>query len=56
MLTSSDLDQDIKTAYELGANIFLSKPVELEKLIQLMKTLHAHWLQQAKAAAVTREK
>jgi CheY-like chemotaxis protein len=56
MLTSSDLDQDIKTAYELGANIFLTKPVQLEKLIEMMKMLHGHWLQQAQAATVTREK
>jgi len=54
MLTSSELDQEIKMAYELGANIFLTKPVELEKLIEMMKTLHAHWLQQAQSPAISR--
>jgi CheY-like chemotaxis protein len=56
MLTSSDLDQEVKMAHELGSNIFLTKPVQLEKLIEMMKTFHAHWLQQARAPAVTRER
>jgi hypothetical protein len=43
-------------AYELGANIFLTKPIELEKLSEMMKTLHAHWLMQARTPVVTRKK
>jgi CheY-like chemotaxis protein len=54
MLTSSDLDQEIRMAYELGANIFLTKPVQLEKLVDIMKMIHAHWLQQAQIPAVSR--
>ena len=55
MLTSSDLPSEIKTAHELGANIFLTKPVELELLVEILKTLNEHWLKQAKSPAVSRE-
>jgi CheY-like chemotaxis protein len=54
MLTSSDSPREIKMAHELGANIFLTKPVQLERLIQIMKTLNEHWLQQAQLPSVSR--
>ena len=56
MLTSSDMPSEIKMAHDLGANIFITKPVDLERLIQIMKTLNEHWLKQAQVPAVTREK
>jgi CheY-like chemotaxis protein len=55
MLTSSDIPSEIKLAHELGANIFLTKPVQLERLVEIMKTLNEHWLLQAQSPAVTRE-
>lgn len=55
MLTSSDMPSEIKLAHDLGANIFLTKPVQLERLIEIMKTLSDHWLRQAQLPAVTRE-
>ena len=55
MLTSSDIPSEIKLAHELGANIFLTKPVQLERLIEIMKTLNEHWLRQAQSPVVTRE-
>lgn len=54
MLTSSDMPSEIKTAHDLGANIFLTKPVQLERLIEIMKTLNEHWLRQAQTPAVSR--
>lgn len=54
VLTSSDLPGEIKTAHDLGANIFLTKPVHLERLIEIMKTLNEHWLRQAQTPAVSR--
>lgn len=54
MLTSSESPAEIKMAHELGANIFLTKPVELDRLIQIMKTLNQHWLDQAQSPAVFR--
>lgn len=55
MLTSSDMPAEIKEAHELGANIFLTKPVDLDKLVEIMKTLSEHWLKQAQPPAVSRE-
>jgi len=37
MLTSSDLDHEIKMAYELGTNSFLTKPVDLDRLVEMVK-------------------
>lgn len=54
MLTSSDLAQEIKHAYELGANMFLTKPVDLDRLVEMMKVLHAHWVQHVQAPEVSR--
>lgn len=54
MLTSSDMPGEIKTAHDLGANIFLTKPVQLERLIEIMRTLNEHWLRQAQTPAVSR--
>jgi CheY-like chemotaxis protein len=54
MLTSSDMPGEIKMAHDLGANIFITKPVKLERLTEIMKTLHEHWLQQAQSPAVSR--
>ena len=39
VFTSSQHDSDIREAYRKGANCFLTKPVEYEALIQLVKTL-----------------
>jgi CheY-like chemotaxis protein len=54
MLTSSDLERDIKMAYELGANAFLVKPVGLDKLVEMMSVLRVHWLKFAQAPEVSR--
>ena len=54
MLTSSDLGQEINIAYEIGVNVFLTKPVDLDKLVEMMKVFRAHWLEFAQAADVSR--
>src|SRR5579859_1052448 len=56
MLTSSDLDQEIKLAYELGANAYLTKPVDLDRLVEMVKMLRTHWLEFAQAPAVSRSR
>lgn len=44
MLTASAEDADIKTAYRLGANAFLTKPSEASKLEDMLKALKDFWL------------
>ncbi len=45
ILTTSKADTDIEKMYELGANSFISKPIEFEALVKLMRLLYEYWLQ-----------
>lgn len=44
ILTSSAEDPDIDTAYELGANSYIVKPVEFDNFSQLVTDLGMYWL------------
>jgi CheY-like chemotaxis protein len=44
MLTSSDDIRDLNTAYQLGANSFLVKPVDFERLVEISRALNGYWL------------
>jgi CheY-like chemotaxis protein len=42
--TTSDMPRDVRTAYELGANAYLRKPVGLEALRDIVKSVKNFWL------------
>lgn len=44
MLTSSSNDIDIRTAYEYGANSFITKPVDFDKFMILTAALCDYWI------------
>jgi CheY-like chemotaxis protein len=44
IFTTSKADTDINRVYELGANSFISKPVEFEALVNAMRFLGQYWL------------
>ena len=44
MLTASGGDEDVATAYRLGANGFLVKPSEADKLDDMVKAIGDFWL------------
>lgn len=44
MLTSSKEDPDIKTAYSLGANSYIVKPVNFQRFAEAIKNLGFYWL------------
>jgi two-component system response regulator len=44
MLTSSNQDPDIYKCYHLGANSYIVKPVEFEKLAETIKIIGSYWL------------
>ena len=44
ILTTSVADADILTSYELQANCYLSKPVQLEAFERLVKSVNDFWL------------
>src|SRR5437588_3667047 len=43
VLTSSELQEDVDRAYELGANSYLVKPVEFNSMVNLIKRFEAYW-------------
>ncbi|NEO35442.1 MAG: response regulator [Moorea sp. SIOASIH] len=44
ILTSSDSDQDILTSYKLNANAYVTKPLELEQFLKVLKSIENFWL------------
>ena len=44
MVTSSAEDPDIKTAYQLGANSYVVKPVGFDEFMEAMSQLGFYWL------------
>ena len=45
VLTSSQENQDVDRAYDLGANSYLIKPVRFEDLNKMVQVLESYWLQ-----------
>jgi len=48
ILTTSEANTDIVRSYELQANSYLTKPVQLEKFESLVASINDFWLVQAK--------
>jgi CheY-like chemotaxis protein len=44
VLTTSDAQTDIQRAYELHANCYITKPVDLEQFIQVVQSIEDFWL------------
>ena len=44
VLTTSDADQDIRAAYDLHANCFVTKPLSPEKFIAVVQSVGELWL------------
>ena len=44
VLTSSKEHTDVNRAYDLGSNSYLVKPVGLEGMLELVKTLNLYWM------------
>jgi two-component system, chemotaxis family, response regulator Rcp1 len=51
VLTSSDADRDIREAYELFANCYLRKPVDLDSFITTVRSAVTFWMDIARLAA-----
>lgn len=43
ILTSSSAEQDIARAYDLHANCYISKPVDLDQFITVVKSIEDFW-------------
>jgi chemotaxis family two-component system response regulator Rcp1 len=44
VLTTSEAEQDIVKSYELHANCYITKPVDLEKFIYIVHAIEQFWL------------
>jgi CheY-like chemotaxis protein len=44
ILTTSGAEQDIVRAYELNANCYVTKPVDLDQFITVVKSIEDFWL------------
>jgi two-component system response regulator len=44
VVTSSREDPDIKTAYDLGANSYVVKPVDFDAFVEAVSSLGLYWL------------
>jgi CheY-like chemotaxis protein len=44
ILTSSEADIDIARAYDLHANCYISKPLDLDQFIAVVKAIDGFWL------------
>jgi two-component system, chemotaxis family, response regulator Rcp1 len=48
ILTTSEAEADILKSYELRANCYLNKPVQLDEFEDLVKSINDFWLKKAK--------
>jgi chemotaxis family two-component system response regulator Rcp1 len=44
ILSTSTTPEDVRRAYDLHANCYIPKPLDMEKLVQLGKSLEEFWL------------
>ena len=45
ILTSSEADEDVLGAYDLHANAYIRKPVDLDQFVEAMRKLEGFWLE-----------
>ncbi len=43
VLTTSDAEQDILKTYDLHANCYITKPIDLDKFMDVIKVIEAFW-------------
>jgi chemotaxis family two-component system response regulator Rcp1 len=52
VLTTSDAESDILASYNLHANCFITKPVDLDEFMEVVRAIQSFWLGVAKIPAV----
>jgi CheY-like chemotaxis protein len=45
IFTTSESDKDINECYQNGANSYITKPVDLERLLDVISMLRAYWFE-----------
>jgi chemotaxis family two-component system response regulator Rcp1 len=44
VLTTSEADEDILRSYDLSANCYITKPVDLDQFIRVIRSIETFWL------------
>jgi len=45
MLTSSAQNEDVLSSYDLGANSYITKPIEVDEFYRLIQAIEEYWFQ-----------
>jgi CheY-like chemotaxis protein len=53
VFTSSEADEDIQNCYDLHANCYITKPVEFDRLVEVLRSVREFW---SNVATLPREK
>jgi CheY-like chemotaxis protein len=48
VMTSSGADQDVLRSYELGANCYVTKPIDLDEFFRVVRSMQEFWLSVAR--------
>jgi len=56
ILTTSEAEQDVIRTYELNANCYITKPVDLEQFVKVVKSIEDFWLTIVKLPDGTKSK
>lgn len=48
VLTSSDLEKDVVRSYDLGANCYVTKPVDIDQFADVVRTIEDFWFASVK--------
>lgn len=48
VLTTSEREEDVINAYQWGANTFISKPVEFDRFMSIIKHIYDYWSKAAR--------
>jgi CheY-like chemotaxis protein len=43
ILTTSDIERDVVVSYRLGASSYITKPVDVEQFIEVVRQIGAYW-------------
>ena len=43
ILTTSQVDEDVVKSYHLGANCYITKPVDFEQFVKVVKNIESFW-------------
>ena len=44
VLTTSQAEEDVQSAYQLSANCYIAKPVDLDRFMQVVRVIEEFWL------------